>query len=211
MYLSQLQLNPRCRQVRRDIASPYEMHRSLWRAFTEAEQTDSTKRILWRLEPQRRGSTHLTLLVQSPQAADWQALQAAHSEYLVEQPAQKAIDLQFSLGQRLNFRLRANPTVCRDGARHGLVREPDQRRWLERQAERCGFRLAGFQVIDEGQVRCQAQQAKRTLYWYSVRYEGQLEVVQPEIFSHHWQQGIGRAKAFGFGLLSLARSSSCVI
>ena len=33
MYLSRLILNPRSRRVQRELAEPYEMHRSLMKAF----------------------------------------------------------------------------------------------------------------------------------------------------------------------------------
>ena len=35
MYLSRLILNPRHRRVQREVANPYEMHRSLMRAFPD--------------------------------------------------------------------------------------------------------------------------------------------------------------------------------
>ena len=36
MYLSQLTLNPRTRRVQRELANPYELHRTLMRAYPEA-------------------------------------------------------------------------------------------------------------------------------------------------------------------------------
>ena len=35
MYLSRLILNPRNRRVQREIAGPYQMHRSIMRAFPD--------------------------------------------------------------------------------------------------------------------------------------------------------------------------------
>ena len=51
MFLSKLILNARDRQARHDLARPYEMHRTLWRAFPE----NDPGRILFRVDPDRTG------------------------------------------------------------------------------------------------------------------------------------------------------------
>jgi len=48
MYLSRLTLNPRDRNARRDLSSPYELHSTLARMFADAPQ--QTERVLFRLE-----------------------------------------------------------------------------------------------------------------------------------------------------------------
>lgn len=44
----------------------------------------------------------------------------------------------------------------------------------------------------------------RPMYFMGVDFEGILQVTDPEAFARILQAGIGRGKAFGFGLLSLA-------
>ena len=73
MYLSRLILNPRNRRVQREIADPYQMHRSLMKAFPDDLDQDA-ERVLFRLErPSRTGARHggLALLVQSLNLPDW--------------------------------------------------------------------------------------------------------------------------------------------
>ena len=41
MYLSRLILNPRSRQVRNELADPYEMHRTVCKAFPDANYRDN--------------------------------------------------------------------------------------------------------------------------------------------------------------------------
>ena len=75
---------------------------------------------------------------------------------------------------------------------------------LQRKGERGGFCVArqGFRVIPEGKVM--ARKAGKNLQFQSVRFEGLLEVTDPERFLQTVREGIGAAKGFGFGLFSLA-------
>ncbi len=40
---------------------------------------------------------------------------------------------------------------------------------------------------------------------FAVRFEGVLKIINKELFTKTIENGIGSAKGFGFGLLSLAR------
>ena len=69
MYLSRLILNPRNRRVQREVADPYQMHRSLMNAFPDDLEPEA-ERVLFRLETNPR-TRALTLLVQSLTLPDW--------------------------------------------------------------------------------------------------------------------------------------------
>lgn len=209
MYLSRLILNPRDRRVRSEVASPYEMHRTLMRAFPENVQAQE-ERVLFRLDADRR-SGGLTLLVQSLDEPNWRWLNEPEMRgYLLSvaepNPQVKLFDPQFTVGQMLVFRLRANPTVKREGKRFGLVREEDQRAWLARKAEQSGFRVLSVRVSPEGWVRgmIHREEADHPLTLLSVRFDGLLQVSDPDKLSAALRRGIGSGKGFGFGLLSLA-------
>src|SRR5262249_44669039 len=105
MFLSRLCLNGRSRQVRRDLAQPYEMHRTLWRGFPAHDPG----RILFRVDSDRTGMRP-AVLVQSDNRPEWEALEELGSDYLLAPPDFKAFEPSFAAGQRLRFRLRANPT-----------------------------------------------------------------------------------------------------
>jgi CRISPR system Cascade subunit CasE len=136
-------------------------------------------------------------------------------------------------GNRFAFRLRANPTKRignkedpMKGKRVELFREEDQIQWILRKAkEREKDLPGGFDLMIEGgktekfcSVRVQPEgkmtgrrggkDGKVTVTHLSVLYEGLLEVTDKEAFVQTVIKGIGSAKAFGFGLLSLAPSSS---
>lgn len=204
MYLSRLILNPRNRQVRSELACPYEMHRTLAHAFGDGYAND---RVLYRVDVERRTGVP-TVLVQSRTEPDWRVL--PDDRYLLEPADSKPIEPGFSEGQLLSFRLRANP-VKRDnetGRRQGLLQEEDQREWLDRQGERGGFRVARCHVIPEGlqEFLRRSNGDERTVTLLSVRFEGLLQVTDPDALLAAVADGIGPAKAFGFGLLSLARA-----
>jgi len=216
MYLSRLILNPRTRRVQRELANPYELHRTVMRGFPES--LPSGERVLFRIDTDARTGTP-TLLVQSHHAPDWCGL-AGRTGYLLEppalppavgeNPAVKAFELTLARGQLLAFRLRANPTVKRQGKRHGLLKEEEQRAWLQRKARQGGFRIIAVTVVQESNTHAsitsrepeQAGQHHGT--FLAVRFEGTLQVTDPEALWRTVQQGIGSAKGFGFGLLSLA-------
>ena len=115
MYLSRLILNPRSRQVRSELARPYEMHRTLLKAFPAGKvaierAADDAVGLLFRIDEDER-SGDLRLLVQSHQQPQWAFL--AESDYLLpvaDNPAMREVNLQLQVGQVLAFRLRANPT-----------------------------------------------------------------------------------------------------
>jgi CRISPR system Cascade subunit CasE len=68
-----------------------------------------------------------------------------------------------------------------------------------------GFKVISCRVIPEGIIQNERGRGnKEKLRHYAVRFEGTLEVVNPDNFSSALFNGIGSAKGFGFGLLSIA-------
>lgn len=229
MYLSRLMLNPRSRQAQRELGNPYEMHCSVYAAFPEVLPPD--ERVLYRVDEHPASGTPM-LLVQSHGAPDWTRANALPG-YLLSPAECKAFTIALVPGQVYAFRLRANPTVkkatreeqpvphpgwvaaqraARDrgepvrsgnGTRLGLAREEEQRAWLERQAKRCGFAVQACTVLPEG-LQHAGRHGGRRMSHLAVRYEGVLEVTDGALMERALQQGIGPAKGFGFGLLSLA-------
>jgi CRISPR system Cascade subunit CasE len=217
MYLSRLILNPRSRQVRSELLNPYEMHRTLMRAFPD----DLTgERVLFRVDVDRQTGTP-TVLVQSALEPCWGFLSEG-AGYLLDgedcNPDWRCFEPQVAPGQLLQFRLRANPTmkkrVGRDhadlgkGVRVGLYTEEEQRAWLDRKGSDGGFGVVSCHVIPEGKsdhMKGKAADRDR-MPLLSVRFDGILQVADPEALLATLRSGIGSAKAFGFGLLSLAKA-----
>jgi CRISPR system Cascade subunit CasE len=212
MYLSRLILNPRNRRAQREIANPYQMHRSLMRAFPD-DLKEGDERVLFRLEPGRNGAP--ALLVQSWTLPDWSWLaEPGARDYLWTNdelnPATKPFDLKLAASQVLAFRLRANPTARRrlpDGTRKriGLCREEDQIDWLQRKGKQGGFQVISVHTSRRETIKGSKGQGKGQYTLLSVQFDGLLQVTDPDRLRETVRQGIGSAKGFGFGLLSLAR------
>lgn len=202
MYLSRLTLDPRSPQARRDLADPYEMHRTLARAFAVDE--GRPPRLLWRLEAGPQAWTHPTVLVQAPAAGDWSAL-AALPNYLGRPVETRELspDALVVAGGRYRFRLLANPTVSREGKRFGLVGEEEQQQWLARQGGRHGFDVQSVLVTSADFLN--SRKGEKVISVQRACFEGILQVQEQVRVVAALRDGIGPAKAFGCGLLSLAR------
>ena len=222
MYLSRLILNPRSRQVQSELARPYEMHRTLLKAFPDGKvETERTAEdavgLLFRVDEDAR-SGNLHLLAQSQQPPQWARLSG--TDYLLpntaDNPATREVTLQFQVGQLLAFRLRANPTrrlsagKGNKGKRVGIYDEEAQLAWLTRKGEQHGFRLLQAQVSRDGKIKnaeaIHGQDGVHDLELFSVQFDGMLQVTDPVLLIRAVDAGIGSGKAFGFGLLSLARA-----
>jgi CRISPR system Cascade subunit CasE len=206
MYLSRLILNPRSRAVQRDLASPYELHRTVMGGFPD-NLAASAERVLYRLDQMERGN-QIWLLVQSQLEPDWSGLDATYlAQTDRDNPAVKEVDMRPVPGQRLTFRLRANPTrrlvqPADKGKRVGIYKVDEQIQWLNRKAENGGFVVES--VLPTQQQR--TDDRKRDLKFLSVQFDGILQVTDSEQFALALANGIGSGKAFGFGLLSVARA-----
>ena len=209
MYLSRLILNPRSRQVQREMADSYQLHRTIMAAFPEDLPAD--ERVLFRVD---LADGLPVLLVQSHHPPDWIRLgPPGERDYLrptsLPNPAVKPVTLALTAGQRLHFRLRANPTVKQGGKRVGLYRQEEQIAWLQRQAGRNGFSLVDVWAQQEGKDKALIHGDERThrATLLAVRFDGVLAIRDPQLVANAARNGIGPAKGLGFGLLSLAPSS----
>lgn len=204
LYISRILINPRCKEAHRDLTSSYEMHRTVMRAFPD----QFNGRVLFRLEsPQNRPWANL--YVQSDTMAEWDFLRSidgylSRSHDMGDNPGQKRFSPIFQPGEKLLFRLHANPTVKRDGKRFALFREIEQLNWLKRKIESAGAALLNVRATAGDWHRFKDKDGRKATI-YGVTFDGALEISNPEPFLNTVRDGIGSAKGFGFGLLSLAR------
>lgn len=224
LYLSRLRLDPRHHVVQRALADCHVLHQHLMTGLPTAASDHARAEygVLYRIDVDRASGIP-TLLVQTAAPPDWTRMAEAG---LLREPAPAPKDLaaayeSIAVGQRLRFRLRANPTrrVNRShagsdplaGKRVELRDEASQREWLaERKAEPCGFRVRDLAVRPgdalgpkQGGWRREAE-ARRKLTFATVVFDGVLEVTDAEKLRAALRQGIGPGKAYGFGLLSVA-------
>jgi CRISPR system Cascade subunit CasE len=221
MFLHRIHLDPRCREARRDLSDPYQLHSTLCRAFNTPDKKCPEGEFLWRLEPETDPAGCPRILVQSKSMPDWIGIGVlgwlANADSAIDLKARLKLD-SLKTGQRFRYRLRANPCVTREGKRLGLLRADEQETWLERKGKQHGFslpQLASFVFSESPQkhvdVRISQEQMLRGkqhtgngIRVYSVLYDGILMVTEPDNFRAALQAGIGHGKAMGLGLLSVA-------
>jgi len=218
MYLSRLELNPNNREVwRTHLSNLYKIHQMVMRGFpvnTNREQAQ----VLFRLEMRDNSPV---LLVQSAIEPDWSTV---NPDYLLSSdsfepwpnPAIKSVTLPLSVGQALSFRLCANPTLKkvrrdengerRNSNRMPLVREEQQLEWLQKHAAAAGFTVLRATVSQPQQQKIWKERGTKPITLYTVQFDGYLRVDQPEKLQKALLTGLGPSKAFGCGLLSLAKT-----
>jgi CRISPR system Cascade subunit CasE len=125
-------------------------------------------------------------------------------------------DRLFAQGQQMRFRLVANP-VYKSSQSYKLIPISDASRlleWIKRKGIQHGFALVGdpsFESLNPVRGIKRVGPTAQKISIDPVKYEGVLEVIDPQSFYSSVCKGIGRSKAFGCGLLSvrsiLSRSS----
>ena len=221
MFLNRIHINSRCKEARRDLSDPYQLHSTLCRAFSVPDTKCAEAEFLWRIEPEVDSAGFPRVLVQSKVIPEWTGIGVQGWLAGVD----PAIDLNNRLklesliaGQRFRYRIRANPCVTRNGKRMGLLRLEEQEAWLDRKGKMHGFllpKLSSFDFLESDQTRVDIQISQEQMYRgrqhsgnsisiYSVLYDGILTVADPNLFKNALQSGIGHGKVMGLGLLSVA-------
>ncbi|MFQ3588661.1 MAG: type I-E CRISPR-associated protein Cas6/Cse3/CasE [Fimbriimonadaceae bacterium] len=203
VFLSRLILDANHPQAKSEWDHPYELHRTVCRAFEDPEGA----RILFRADRDRPGEVHV--IVQSLVPPDWDRLEN-NDGYIKDFGEPKLIELT---GLRkelpLRFRLRCRPSKRigklgheDQGKRRSLTERDEIFAWLHRKAEESGFKVeeAGFDRI----YWCESKGGKDQKPLGAVQFDGVLVVTDPEKLRDAVRKGIGPQKAYGFGLLSLA-------
>lgn len=135
------------------------------------------------------------------------------------------------VGEQLAFRLRANPTVAKSAGEGQRSHRADvlmnarkpfspgertsqactqamndaAREWLASRAPSWGFHLPVAPEVGAYRQHALPKDKGRPIRFSSVDYEGLLEVADPGRLIETLAHGVGRAKAFGCGLMMLRR------
>lgn len=211
-------LNPARRQGRKLLTNPQALHAAVCASFPpDVNQKDS--RILWRLDQREHENILYIVGPEKPTAV-----------HIVEQAGwdtrpPQSVDYdrflgQLMRGQQWNFALVANPTksLRRPGEKRGQVvarlSAAAQLEWLHSKAESMGVNFglvkeSTAQVAGREPVYFNRKESGRKhfgrVHIVKVRFQGILEVTEPDRLRQTLVNGVGRAKGYGCGLLTLAR------
>ncbi|MCL2625835.1 MAG: type I-E CRISPR-associated protein Cas6/Cse3/CasE [Cystobacterineae bacterium] len=193
------------RVVLKRVPPPNIIHGILSAAFP-GERNRETNENLWRVDDLENSKE---LLIVSPNAPE---LQRIVREIGVLDARNKTLDYKPFLGridqgQTWNFRLCANPVEHKKQNRNGkrgkiyaLRSVTEQLEWLDRKSAEHGFDVKGCSVAGDTWKVFDAVRIR------AVTFEGLLAVDNAEKFRVALMKGIGRGKAYGCGLLTIART-----
>jgi CRISPR system Cascade subunit CasE len=92
-----------------------------------------------------------------------------------------------------------------DRPRPSVIHQKAAQLWIDRQAKNNGFSITDFFVDNHSFNRIKKPNDANTRQFTSLDFHGQLVVENPDQFTDALANGFGRSKAFGCGLLLLAR------
>jgi CRISPR system Cascade subunit CasE len=210
LWLARIPLDLRSRPVRNDLADAAAMHRRVMSVLPDGlgPQARQIANVLYRLDHTADGPV---LLVQSGYDPDPLRLPAGYVRAAGGEPAgvRKLEPLLNSLqaGCGVHYRLAANASKRRNNNDDRSVRGPvvalDGRaaeEWWERKADRHGMRLLSLRADAQPSARGGLSRMRHAI----TRFDGQAVVEDPDKLRAAVAAGIGRGKAYGCGLLSLA-------
>ncbi|MDF1589354.1 MAG: type I-E CRISPR-associated protein Cas6/Cse3/CasE [Gammaproteobacteria bacterium] len=202
MYLSKVKINWA------QAKNPYEQHRTLWHLFPDRPQEQ--RDFLYRVERFSKGLGAEVIM---------QSQQKPQQSEVLELLAVRPLNLSLHKGQRLRFRLRANPVKTikdvskgeqiKDGksyirtVRVPLIHEEQQQDWLIRKLDGVAA-LQALVIQPELPLNFRKLKEQRNGKIQPIMFEGILVVESPDELLKLMQSGIGPAKAFGCGMMTLA-------
>jgi len=181
--------------------NPYQLHREIWKLFPD--RPDDKRDYLFRVENLDQKAPPQILLQSfiKPAAEQGKSMILSQS---------KKVTLHLRSGQLLRFMIRANPTKRikeenknrnQGRVRVPIIEEEEMSVWLRRQ-------LKDAAVIHEmminGQNIMYFRKGSDTGKVVAITYSGILEVKNETKFLSIIEKGIGPAKSFGCGMLSVA-------
>ena len=215
MYLSRMYLNPHRRKTRAFLANPEMLHAAIECTYHSDPSTE--RRSLWRIEKE---SDRVTLYTLTPTVPSFEVLQeqAGWSQQQTwDSRDYSVLTGRLMAGQQYHFKLTANPTrtvTDTNGKkrRKAEIGPRNQLQWLVSRGEDMGADFGSS--ADEATAMVTRSQKLNfpnkgnRITVISCTYEGTLKVTDPKKLQQVLTEGVGRAKAYGCGLLTLAPAQS---
>ncbi len=209
MYLSRIELDEKNRATMQALESPGIIHGVIERCLEGPRE-----RNLWRID-HLNGKCYLLVLSHAQPNFLHLSSQFGRPGDAGEIKGYDTLIQRIANGQNWCFRLRANPihsaATEKEGERgriHAHVTTEQQRRWLMERAVRNGFSIDadGYDVVDTRWYKFEkSRNESNTVTIHTVTFEGFLLVTDVGLFTKALTSGVGKAKAYGCGLLTIMR------
>lgn len=217
MYLSRVILDTKRRETIRALSSPQIIHGAVETCVPGDVLNDGGRRLLWRIDYL---ADKCCLLLQSEQRPELSPLVEQFGypgELEGETKDYTPLLERLRAGQRWRFRLRANPVRSSSketdertgrGKVFAHVTPEQQKQWLIKRSAACGFALEPDQfavVHSEWKKFSKTSRGRHQVVLRTATFEGYLTVTDETVFRQSLIRGIGRAKAYGCGLMTIMR------
>lgn len=195
MYLSKLDINLRLIDILPDfLFDENKTHKFIYRAFPDRED-GGVGRPLYRKENVKNS---ITFLVLSDKKPDWSYVPKYAICNMVE------ISPKFRYGDVFKFRIVANVTNKSNGQRIPIYTEEKKIQWLKDKGNICGFLINDIIINKNWDINVE-KGSGNIFRCEMTQFDGFLTVKDPTSFLKCYREGIGACKAYGAGMLSVAR------
>ena len=207
MYLSQVEIDVLNRRKIKDLTHLGAYHNWVEMSFPDEVGQEIRTRKLWRID---RIRDHLYLLIVSEDKPDLGAMEKYGVPGSAETKCYDKFLGSISEGRLYRFRVTLNPVRAvsqGEGKRGRIMPEitaEQQLAFLESRAERLGFKLMPeeYQIVERSWEPFR-KKGQRMMRLSKATYEGILKVTDEELFYNTLTKGIGKKKAYGFGLMTV--------
>ena len=207
MYLSRVRIDTEDRRKIRDLSHLGAYHSWVEESFPKELEAGVRSRKLWRLDRLESG---IYLLVVSRERPVLPLLEKYGTAGSAETKDYDPFLAALQSGGSYRFRAVLNPVqaVSQGAGRRGrvypLLAMDRQLQYLRERAEQHGFSLKpGEYTITERDSEILKKSHERPVRLVRAAYEGRLTVTDAEKFREALTDGIGRKKAYGFGMMTV--------
>lgn len=211
MYMSRVEIDIENRRKLRDLTHLGAYHSWVEDSFPDEKDEKIRSRKLWRIDTIGHKKY---LLVVSREAPDLKCLEKYGVEGTAETRDYDSYLSALREGNLYRFRAVLNPSHSvkpdkgeKRGKVYPEVTAEQQIAYIEKKAAKNGFELApdSYDITERGYAVLN-KAGQRSIRLCRVAYEGILKVTDEEVFRKALCNGIGRKKAYGFGLLTVIRA-----
>ncbi|MER6543155.1 type I-E CRISPR-associated protein Cas6/Cse3/CasE [Streptomyces sp. NPDC001250] len=209
LWLTRIIPDPQNQQARRDFRNAVELHYRVMKLFPDdiGDQARKQLGILFRTETTPQGTY---LLLQSRTHPNLDSLPTGYGS-ADTRPLTPLLD---ALRPGLPVRYRIDASAVRKPRKttqqlYGLksivaLTGPAAIEWWERQAEQAGLKLNTIHTAPLDPATGIKAQDKQRIHNPRTRFDGDAVIHDPDLVRQRIEEGIGRGKAYGCGLLSLS-------
>jgi len=185
MFLTKITLSNDITDQRIRDSNLYDLHRTIMSGFPQ-----NPRRVLFRKEDDS------VILVSSYDIPKYEV------DYF-KSVSTLAYNMSYDTGDVLHFKLHANPVKQSNGKCVAITQDEDVLQWLGVMSVKNGFKT--LQAIASKASPIISYKCKIKQTHNSVVFNGILKVENQKAFIHSLKNGVGRAKGYGFGLLSVKK------